>query len=115
MYLIVDVIVLYVMENNYRLHWRTRVDLLEREPPIQSVYLSEPLWTPHYSLLHRQKDPIRIYTCEQNPMFFHQFTGVPLPKTMDRKLNFCTQLVEDLMLRKLRPELIVQDRFRCSD
>lgn len=48
-------------------------------------------------------------------MFFHQLTGVPLPKTMDRKMNFCTQLVEDLTTNKMRPELIIQDRFRCSD
>jgi len=34
---------------------------------------------------------------------------------MDRKIVFCTQLIDDLVREVIRPEYIVFDQFQCSD
>lgn len=86
------------------------------EPPIHSAYLSEPLWTPHYNIMHRQEQPkIQFYTGNQNPMFYRQMVGYPLPQTMDRKTTFCNEMIDGLVRNEMRPQYIVQDQFQCSD
>jgi len=46
-----------VLETYFRGGWKVKQDLAKIEPPIHSAYLSEPLWTPNFSILHRQDDP----------------------------------------------------------
>jgi hypothetical protein len=65
LYVVVESLRLYVQEFKYRLLWRERVDLALEEPPIHSVYLSDALWTPHYTMMHRPGgNPIKIYTAD---------------------------------------------------
>jgi len=69
-YIIVEILTLYVMETKFRGLYKVRAELAAMEPPIHSAYLSEPLWSPHYTIMHRQDSPIKIYTANQNPMFY---------------------------------------------
>jgi hypothetical protein len=116
LYIISEMITLYTLEFYFRGQYKVRQYLANLEPPIHSVYLSEPLWTPQYTLMHRPENPkIKIYTANQNPMFFRQMTGWPLPSTQDSKLVFCTQLIDDLVQARIRPEYIVLDQFQCSN
>lgn len=108
-YIITELITLYVMETKFRGLYKVRADLAAIEPPIHSVYLSEPLWSPHYTIMHRQDQKIKIYSANQNPMFYRQMSGYPLPITMDRKIVFCTQLIDLIGREEQRPEYIVQD------
>jgi len=51
-------------------------DLMERDPPIKSIYLSEPLWMPSYSMMHRQHgDAVKLIFAEWNPMFWREREG----------------------------------------
>lgn len=52
-YIVIEVSTYVVMETFFRGHWKVREALAEMEPAIHSAYLSEPLWTPHYNLMHR--------------------------------------------------------------
>jgi hypothetical protein len=52
-YVITEIITLAVMETQFRGHYKVRAELARIEPPIHSVFLSEPLWTPQYNLMHR--------------------------------------------------------------
>lgn len=57
LYCITECVTLYVMETKFRGHFKVRDDLAKMDPPIHSAYLSEPLWTPHYLIMHRQENP----------------------------------------------------------
>ena len=52
-YIIIDIIVLTIMETQIKKWYMVRHDLVAIEPPIQSVWMWDPLGTPHYSLIHR--------------------------------------------------------------
>lgn len=53
LYIILECMTLYVMETKFRGLYKVRADLAAIEPQIHSAYLSEPLWTPHYTLMHQ--------------------------------------------------------------
>lgn len=42
-------------------------------------------------------------------------TNWPLPLTMDRKMIFCTQLVEQLMSGEIRPQYISFETIQCDE
>jgi hypothetical protein len=58
----VEVITLLVVETQVKKWYQVRLDLSNIEPPIHSVWMWDPLGTPHYSLLHRQGTPVKIYS-----------------------------------------------------
>lgn len=92
--------------------WRIRKELFEMEPPVHSIYIAEPLWAPDHTLMHRQSgEMVKIYTADQNPMFFRKMLNWPLPMILDRKMTFCTQLIDDLYSGKMRPEVITLEHF----
>jgi len=104
----------FCQEFTFRQMYKIRHDIRTFEPPVEAVFLSEQIWTPDYTLLHKQEsegNATRIYHHNQNPMFFRQMTGWPLPLTLDRKLTFCTQLVERLVNGEIRPQYITFEMF----
>jgi len=61
MAIIVDIITMLVYETQLKKWYKIRHDLAAIKPPIESVWMWDPLGTPHYSLLHRQGTPVKIY------------------------------------------------------
>jgi hypothetical protein len=51
--ILLDIIVLTIYESQIKKWFAVRIDIASFEPPIHSVWLWDPLGTPHYSLLHR--------------------------------------------------------------
>ena len=98
--------------------YKIRHDIRSFDPQPDTVFLSEQIWTPDYTLMHKQEsegNATKIYHHNQNPMFFRQMTGWPLPLTLDRKLTFCTQLVERLVNAEIRPQYITFEMFQCDN
>jgi len=83
-------------------------ELMERDPPIKSVYLSEPLWMPSYSQMHRQHgDAVKLIFAEWNPMFWREREGFPLSLTFDSKITHVLQLTNNIEKKVYRPEFVL--------
>jgi len=109
----VDVISLLVYETQMKMWYRIRHDLAKIEPPIHSVWLWDPLGTPHYSLLHRQGTPVKIYSINQNPSWYRNMKGDPLPINMEHGLTYCTETVDLLTRGVVRPQYLVIGSIGC--
>jgi|LauGreDrversion4_2_1035121.scaffolds.fasta_scaffold234934_3 hypothetical protein len=42
-------------------------------------------------------------------------TGWPLPATLDVQQTLCTQLIDQVVRDRIRPEYVVLNQFHCSD
>lgn len=111
--ILVDVITLLVYETQLKKWYRIRHDLAAIQPPIHSVWMWDPLGTPHYSLLHRQGTPVKIYSINQNPSWYRTMKGDPLPINMEHGLTYCIETVDLLARAVVRPQYLVIGSIGC--
>lgn len=88
-WLMIEFLTQICQERHFRHMSEMRTDIMNFDPPVRSIHMSEPLWVPAYTLMHRQKgDPVRVYFSEQNPMFWRERQeGTRLALTHDGRLS----------------------------
>jgi len=93
--------------------WEVRYDLAQIEPPIHSLWLNDRYSTPHFSMMHRQGELVKIYHADKDPQFARERFGHALPVAYEMDLSLCVELLGALQTGAARPEYITISESNC--
>ena len=81
---------------------------------MHSFYSTDVYNTPTYSLMHRQGDPVKIYTPNKDCQFARETFRHPLPIANERDFNLCIQMIDQIQSGAIRPQYLLTKQIKCT-